>query len=64
MKAKLSLVFAALVCAAGFLPATASADEYRDRPDGPMRHLAWVHRHFIWRNHHRVFWVPGHPEIR
>ncbi|HWB61583.1 MAG TPA: hypothetical protein VG733_19020 [Chthoniobacteraceae bacterium] len=61
MKAKLSLVFAALVCAGGLLPATARADDYRD---GPMRHLTWVHRHFIWRHHHRVFWVPGHPGIR
>jgi hypothetical protein len=63
MKLRLSLLLAAVLCLGSVIPATAQADEYNDRPH-PLRHLAWVPRHFIWRDHHRVFWVPGHPEVR
>ena len=59
MKTKRSLILATLLCAGALIPATANADDFH-----PGRHFTWVHRHFIWHNHHRVFWVPGHPGVR
>ena len=61
MKLRLSVILATLLCAGSVLPVTAQADDNRPHP---LSHLAWVHRHFIWHNGHRVFWVPGHPAIR
>jgi hypothetical protein len=63
MKLRLSLLLAAVLCAGSVMPVAARADDYNYN-NRPLRHFAWVHRHFIWRNHHRVFWVPGHPEFR
>jgi energy-converting hydrogenase Eha subunit F len=63
MKTRFSLLLAALLCAGSLMPVAAQADPLNDRPH-PLRHMVWVHRHFIVKHHHRVFWVPGHPELR
>ncbi len=70
MKHKFALLFAAVICFAGFVPTTSRAGlviEVGDRAyytHGPFYseggyRWVWVPGHWAWRHHHR-FWIHGH----